>query len=245
MVMDMTQGAMNVLEAVRLMQVERFIYFSSIGILPSVQYQPIDANHPTLMAAEGPGSGGYGISKLMGEGLCWAYHQAYGVDFVVLRPSAAYGFHTANPTIYLNQMVEGALLGEKRFWDHGGAMPRDFTHVHDIAGITSAALNVPATKLKHRVFYAASGQPLVTSSQCAAIVRSLVPSADIQIYDGMNELDRLGIRFRGVVDMQPVVEQLGYSIKYTDIRAGIVEYMDRFDEYLRAVGKTSARHNSR
>jgi UDP-glucose 4-epimerase len=105
-----------------------------------------------------------------------------------------------------------------------------------------AALNVHAARLRHRVFYAASGMnPLVTAGQIADIVREMVPSADIEIGETITPLiERYDLKFRGVLDVRPVEEQLGYKIRYRDIRAGMKEYADRYCEYLSANGKVPA-----
>jgi nucleoside-diphosphate-sugar epimerase len=223
-------GAVNVLETVRLLDIKRLVLFSSIGILPCVQYEPIDGDHPTLMADEGPGSGAYGAGKLAAEAFCWAYRQSYNIDFVIIRPSATYGFGTRNH-IYLNEMVEGAVRGEPVRFDHGREVPRDYVHVEDVVGIAVAALDAPQEKLQHRVFYAATGRPLITAGQVADVVGEMIPSADIQIQPGLSFVDRLEIRFRGVLDVKPVEEQLGYTIKYADIRAGIAELIARYRDY--------------
>jgi len=225
-------GTVNVLETARLLEVERLVYFSSIGVLPTIQYEPIDGDHPTLMAAEGPGSGAYGAGKLAGEAFCWAYRQSYNIDFVIIRPSATYGFGTKNP-IYLNQMVEGALRGEPVRFDHGRQVPRDYVHVEDVAGIGLACLDVPTEKLQHRVFYAASGKPLLTAGDVAEIVTEMIPTADIDIQPGLSFLDTLEVRFRGILDVKPVEEQLGYTLKYVNIREGIAELMARYRDYLK------------
>jgi UDP-glucose 4-epimerase len=229
----MVAGTINVLEAARLSDIERFVFFSSIGVLPTIQYQPIDVNHPVLMADQGPGSGAYGSAKVAGEVFCWAYRGGYGLDFVIIRPSAAYGFYTTNPTIFINTMVEAAVRGEPLKFESGREFPRDYTHVHDIAGITVAALNAPGERLKHRVFYAATGQTLVTAGDVADIIMSKIPSAKIDMASGLSEQDKLGIKFRGVHDMKPVEEQLGYKVKFTDIREGIAEYIETSRRYLK------------
>jgi nucleoside-diphosphate-sugar epimerase len=236
---QMVTGTVNVLEAMRLLGgVERLVNFSSIGVLPTRQYEPIDCNHPTLMAGEGPASGIYGAGKVAGEAFCWAYSDLFHLDVVQLRPSAVYGFFTTNK-IFMNQLLEGALRGEKVRIPHGGALRRDYTHVVDVAGITVAALNAPADRLRHRVFYAASGmQPLVSGTEIAGIVREMVPGCDIAIDDAITpELERYEVKFRGVLDVQPVEEQLGYRIRYRDIRAGMLEYAERFCEYEVAHGR--------
>lgn len=232
-------GTVNVLETVRLMDVERLVFFSTIAVLPTIQYQPIDANHPTVMATEGPGSAAYGAGKLAGEAFCWAYRHAFEVDFVVIRPSAVYGFGSSNP-IYINPMVEGALRGEPVRFESGREFPRDYTHVDDVVGIATAALDVPSERLKHRVFYAATGQPLVTAGQVAELVKEMVPSADIEIKPGLSYADKLEIRYRGVTDMKPVEEQLGYKLKYANLREGLAEFVARYREYMIAHGQVPA-----
>jgi len=237
---QMVRGTVNVLESMRLLGgVERMVNFSSIGVLPTVQYQPIDCNHPTLLAGEGTSSGVYGAGKVAGEAFCWAYADQFDLDVISLRPSAAYGFFTTN-TIFMNDLLEGALRGEKVRLPAGRAVPRDYTHVHDIAGITLAALNAPAERLKHRCFYAASGMnPLVTAGQVAEIIREMVPSADIDIADVMTPMiERYDLKCRGVLDVRPVEEQLGYRILYRDIRAGMKEYAGRYCDFLISQGKT-------
>jgi nucleoside-diphosphate-sugar epimerase len=216
--------------------VDRMVNLSSIGVLGTKQYEPIDCNHPTLMAAEGPG-GLYGAGKTSGEAFCWAYADVFGLDIVQIRPSAAYGFVTRN-SIFINEMLEGALRGEAVHLPHGRNVPRDYTHVHDIAGITMAALDVPASRLRHRVFYAASGMnPLVTAGEVAEIVREMVPGADVGIGETNTPLiERYDLKMRGVLDVRPVEEQLGYTIRYRDIRAGMAEYADRYCEYLESRG---------
>lgn len=231
----MVVGTINVLEACRLSDIERLVFFSSIGVLPAIQYQPIDANHPVLMADQGPGSGAYGAAKVAGEAFCWTYHGSYGLDFVIIRPSAAYGFYTTNPTIFINTMVDAAVRGEPVHFTSGREFPRDYTHVHDIAGIAAAALSVPPERLKHRVFYAATGQKLVTAGEVAEIIKSMIPSAQIEIDSGLSEQDKLGIKYRGMHDMKPVEEQLGYRVKFSDIREGIKEYIQTTQQYYQSM----------
>ena len=47
-------GTVNVLEAAIACEIDRVVNFSSIGVLPSVEYQPIDSNHPVILSAKGP-----------------------------------------------------------------------------------------------------------------------------------------------------------------------------------------------
>jgi len=233
------QGTVNVLEAVRLMDVERLVFLSSIAVLPTVQYEPIDANHPTVMANEGPGAAAYGAGKLAGEGFCWAYRHAFDLDFVTVRPSAVYGFGSRNP-IYIKPMVEESLRGRAVRFESGREFPRDYTHVEDVVGVIMAALDVAGERLQHRVFYAATGQPLVTAGELAGLVKKMIPSADIQIQSGLSYADRLEIRYRGLTDMLPVKEQLGYELKYAQLSDGLAEFISTYRSYILGCGETPA-----
>src|SRR5919201_2098192 len=72
------EGTINVLEAARIFEIRRIVYFSSIGVLPAGQYEPIDVAHPIFLAREAVPTGVYGASKIAGEAFCFAYNQAFG-----------------------------------------------------------------------------------------------------------------------------------------------------------------------
>jgi nucleoside-diphosphate-sugar epimerase len=138
-------------------------------------------------------------------------------------------------------MVEGAVRGERVYYDHGRDIPRDYTHVVDITGVAVAALNTPRDRLEQRAFYAATGRPLVTAGQVAEIVKEKIPSADVRIESGLSFADTLEIKFRGVLDMAPTHEQLGYQFEYADVRNGIDQLIDQYSRYLASTGKTPAK----
>ncbi len=224
-------STINVFEAARLSAVRRVIYFSSIGVLPPVRYQPIDTDHPLILARHGPGTGSYGAAKASGELFSFAYGQAYDLDIRIIRPSAVYGFgmpwHSANN---IKQLVEPSVRGEMAELPSGGKLPRDYTHVQDVADLTAAVLN--ADNDTDKVFYAATGQPLVTASEVAEIIRELLPGASISVSDELSPLDEMEASFRGVLSIVNAQEQLGWTPKYTSLRDGISEYISRYEQYL-------------
>ena len=73
------------------------------------------------------------------------------------------------------------------------------------------------------------------------MVKELIPSADIEIKPGLSYADKLEVRYRGITNMKPVEEQLGYKVKYPNLREGILEFIARYSEYLTAQGKTPAK----
>jgi nucleoside-diphosphate-sugar epimerase len=230
---DNLGGTINVLEAARRTGVERAVFVSSIGVLPPARYEPIDAAHPIIFENGGPGAGAYGAAKAAGELFGFAYQQAYGLDVRTVRPSAAYGFgmpwHSPN---YMKEFVEPAVRGERVSLPSGGRLPRDYTHVLDVAGLTAAVLDAPEDA--DRIFYAATGEPLVLASEVAELVRELVPGAEIEIADTMTPDDEVEASFRGVLSIENARRQLGWTPRYAKLRDGVSEYIDRYRAYVAA-----------
>lgn len=224
------EGTLNVLEAMVTFGVERLVNFSSIGVLPAVQYEPIDARHPVLLPTMGPGTGFYGAMKVATEALCFAYNQSLGLEFRTIRPSAVYGLgmnHFPGP---IKAMVEGAVRGERVHFETGGPHPRDYTHAADIAALVLALLG--AAPDADRIYYGATGEPLVTTSEVAAIVRELVPGADVSIGDELSEAERPVAALRGQLSIENARVQLGWEPRYASLRSGIQRYIDDFRGFI-------------
>src|SRR5436190_5424911 len=125
-------GVVNLVEAMIAFGVPRLVNFSSIGVLPRVLYQPIDANHPILLADGGPGTDFYGCTKAAAETMLFAYKQALGFDFRTIRPSAVYGLGMNQYVGPIKAIVEKTVRGEPAHFEFGGAHPRAYTHVRDL-----------------------------------------------------------------------------------------------------------------
>ena len=224
-------GTINVFEAARLLGVPKVIFFSSIGVLPPRRYEPIDVDHPLILARSGPGTGSYGAAKASGELFAYAYCQAYDLDIRIIRPSAVYGFgmpwHSANN---IKELVEPAVRGEPAELVSGGTLPRDYTHVQDVADLTVAVLN--AGDDTDKVFYAATGQALADAHDVARIIKDLIPGSSISISNVSTPLDDMEASFRGVLSIANAREQLGWTPRFADLRAGIAEYISRYRDFL-------------
>jgi len=224
-------GTINVFEAARLLDVRRVIFFSSIGVLPPRRYEPIDVNHPVILARSGPGTGSYGAAKASGELFAYAYCQAYDLDIRIIRPSAVYGFgmpwHSANN---IKELVEPAVRGEPAELVSGGTLPRDYTHVQDVADLTVAVLN--AGDDTDKIFYAATGQALADANDVAGIIMDLIPGASISVSNASTPLDDMEASFRGILSIANSREQLGWTPRFADLREGIAEYISRYRDFL-------------
>jgi nucleoside-diphosphate-sugar epimerase len=224
-------GTVNVFEAARLLGVRKVIFLSSIGVLPPRQYEPIDVNHPLILARHGPGSGSYGAAKAAGELFAYAYNQAHDLDIRIVRPSAVYGFgmpwHSSNK---MKELVEPAVRGEPAELVSGGTLPRDFTHVEDVAALTVAVLN--AADDTDKVFYAATGGALADANDVAAIIMDLIPGSHITVSNVSTPLDDMEASFRGILSIANAREQLGWKPKFASLRDGISDYISRYREFI-------------
>jgi nucleoside-diphosphate-sugar epimerase len=225
-------GVVNVLEAMIAFEVPRIVNFSSIGVLPRVLYQPIDGNHPLLLADAGPGTDFYGSTKVAAEAMCFAYQQALGLDFRTIRPSAVYGLGMNQYVGPIKAMVESAVRGEPAHFEFGGAHPRAYTHARDIAGLVIAMLDGPDDA--DRIFYGSTGGPLVTTTEVAQIVRELVPGADVQIGEELSEAEKPVVALRGELSIENARSQLGWDPRYGSIHEGIAQYVEQYRAFVEA-----------
>jgi nucleoside-diphosphate-sugar epimerase len=225
-------GAVNVLEAAIAFGIPRVVNFSSIGVLPRVLYEPIDANHPVVLADAGPGTDFYGSTKLAAEALCFAYQQALGVNVRTIRPSAVYGLGMNQYVGPIKAMVEASVRGEPAHFRYGGAHPRAYTHVRDIAGLVLAMLDAPDDA--DRIFYGSTGGPLVTTTEVAAIVRDVVPGADVAIGEELSDAEKAVVAFRAQLSVDNARAQLGWEPRYPSLRDGIAQYADEYRAFIAA-----------
>ncbi len=223
-------GVVNLVEAMIAFGVPRLVNFSSIGVLPRVVYRPIDANHPLVLADAGPGTDFYGSTKAAAEVLLYAYHQALGFDFRTIRPSAVYGLGMNQYVGPIKAMVENAVRGEPAHLEFGGAHPRAYTHVRDIAGLVLAMLDAPDDA--DRVFYGSSGGPMTTTTEVAQIVRELVPGADVEIGEELSEAEKPVAALRAELSIENARSQLGWEPRYASIRDGIAQYVEQYRAFL-------------
>ncbi|TML68132.1 MAG: NAD(P)-dependent oxidoreductase [Actinobacteria bacterium] len=223
-------GVVNLVEAMIAFGVPRVVNFSSIGVLPRVMYQPIDSNHPILLADGGPGTDFYGCTKAAAETMLFAYHQALGFDFRTIRPSAVYGLGMNQYVGPIKVMVENAVRGEPAHFEFGGAHPRAYTHARDIAGLVIAMLDAPDDA--DRVFYGSTGGPLVTTTEVAQLMRELVPGSDVEIGEELSEAEKPVAALRGRLSIENARTQLGWEPRYGSIRDGIAQYVEQYRAFL-------------
>ncbi|MBM3316888.1 MAG: NAD-dependent epimerase/dehydratase family protein [Candidatus Eisenbacteria bacterium] len=116
-------------EALRDRPVERVVFASSSSVYG--ENASGDAGEEAPRRPISP----YGVSKLAGEGLAWAYHASYGVPVVALRYFTVYG-PEQRPDMAFHRFLRALLEGREIEVYGDGRQTRDFTFVGDAVEAT-------------------------------------------------------------------------------------------------------------
>ncbi len=210
-------GTVNVLEAARLMDLEKVVYISTGSAAgPTEDLKPVSESQRKP-------SGLYGTTKLMGELMGLSYCSIYSLNIVVVRLAWIYGpgrdplrtFGMEVPwdlaAIFQNAEEERPVEIEE-----GGDHPFDFTYVKDAVEVVVSAYRKRYPK--YRVYNASVGRAF-TLAEAAEGIRKVIPDAEIRIGSGT----RRDIYLRGHLDITRAREDLAYVPQY-DLERGISEW---------------------
>lgn len=126
------QGTLNLLNAARAADVQRFVHTSTSEVYGTARSVPMNEDHPLQ------GQSPYSASKIGADQMVKAFHTSFGLPAVTLRPFNTFGPRQSTraviPTI-ISQLAAG-----KRQVSLGALSPtRDFTYVPDtVSGFTAA-----------------------------------------------------------------------------------------------------------
>ena len=198
--------------------VGRFLYVSSGGTVYGIpQAFPVHEDSSTRPICS------YGITRLCVEKYLELFRHLYGLDYVVVRPSNAFGPrqdpHGAQGVIsvFIGRMLEGQGI---TIWGNGSVV-RDYVYVHDLAeGIYSASVTIA----EHRVFNLGSGQG-VALSELVAVIDSQLDRKSAVEYAAERPVDVPAI----YLDVSRAREELAWEPK-TTLQDGIAATL----EFLRA-----------
>ncbi|MFI5340833.1 MAG: NAD-dependent epimerase/dehydratase family protein [Candidatus Methylomirabilales bacterium] len=205
------EGTLNVLEAMRLFDVERTVHISSEETYGDFRYDPVDEEHPLAPTAP------YGITKVASEHLGRFYRSIYKTDFINVRTSWVYG--PGLPRLRIPRtLMEAALEGRPLHLPGGGDARIDHTYLTDCVDGILLALDHPSHP--HDVYNIGSGQAW-TTAEMVAILRELIPGADLSVGPGPHRFtDQMVAPKKGALDITRARGVLGYQPKY-DLRQGL------------------------
>jgi UDP-glucose 4-epimerase len=115
-------GTLNILELCRLRDVEKIVFVSSY-VYGQPRYLPIDEEHPVQPTNP------YMRSKVLGEKLCRAYNNDFGLKCIILRPFNVYG-EGQSGDLLISTIIAQVQAGKIELKD--SVPKRDFVYISDL-----------------------------------------------------------------------------------------------------------------
>lgn len=146
-----TEGTYNILEAARMLSLDKIIHTSTSEIYGTAQYVPIDEKHP--YNPQSP----YAASKAGADHLALSYFRSFETPVTVVRPFNTYGPRQSARAI-IPTIISQILAGKKEIKLGNLTPTRDLNYVKDTAnGFYTVGLN---EKTKGDVFNLGTGKEI-------------------------------------------------------------------------------------
>ena len=189
--------------------VKRFVYVSSSMIYGDFADGTNEKTVPNPINI-------YGEAKLAGERLTQQFNRAFGLEYVIARPSGVYGAGDI-PDRVLSKFFDAA-ISNQNISVHGTDNRVDFTYVEDAAdGIIRCALEKQAA---NKIFNITAGSANSLGEAAKKIIR--LTGSKSQIKDtGKNKL----YPNRGTLDVSQAQQLLGYRPQHS-FDQGIAKYYE-------------------
>ena len=189
--------------------VKRFVYVSSSMIYGDFADGADEKTVPNPINI-------YGEAKLTGERLTQQFNRAFGLEYVIARPSGVYGAGDI-PDRVLSKFFDAA-INNQDISVHGADNRVDFTYVEDAAdGIIRCALEKQAA---NKIFNITAGSAINLNEAAKKIIQ--LTGSKSQVKDtGKNKL----YPNRGTLDVSQAQELLGYQSQHS-FDQGIAKYYE-------------------
>ncbi len=162
-------GTMNLLEASRLLDIEKIVFTSTAAVFSGIR----NINDDSIKY---PFNSIYGSAKLFGELSGLWYHNKYGIDFRGVRFPNVYGRgRTKGSDAFCSQFIEKAALG-KSFEIPYKDFVSDWLYIKD--AVRSLIMLFDAKQPKKRIYNISGG--IHSIEEAVSIVKKLIPDADIR-----------------------------------------------------------------
>jgi nucleoside-diphosphate-sugar epimerase len=158
----------------------------------------------------------YGEAKLSGERLTQQFYRAFGLEYVIVRPSGVYGAGDI-PDRVLSKFFAAA-MDNRDITVHGADNRVDFTYVEDaVDGIIRCALEKQAA---NKIFNITAGSAINLNEAAKKIIQ--LTGSKSQVKDtGKNKL----YPNRGTLDVSQAQKLLGYQPQHS-FDQGIAKYYE-------------------
>jgi nucleoside-diphosphate-sugar epimerase len=208
-------GALNVLEAMRLLGIGRLVNLSTEEIYGHFRGDLITEDHPCLPLMP------YGISKFAVEQLARDYRGRYGLECIHLRTCWVYGpgLPRARPP---KTLIDAALARRPLHLPSGADFRVDHVYIDDL--VAGALLAIDKPEHQYDAYHIASGAA-PSLAEMVGIIKELFPAAELSVGPGaMRFDDRIEVVRKGALDINRARTELGYQPRF-DLRAGLKDYV--------------------
>jgi len=209
-------GTHQVLEAARKLDIRKVVFCSSAAVYGTPMKMPVEEDHPLHPLNL------YGVTKLAGEKLMEAYHEAYGMETVSLRFGNVFGvgLYTHWATV-IPRFVRQGLGGEALTIYGDGRNSRDFVHVEDI--VNAIILALKKKDVGGEAFNV--GGETLEIGHLAEIVSNELEKATGRGVDVTNLPPRPGETKRFSYNLVKIEKELGYKPKWS-VREGVEQLIE-------------------
>jgi UDP-glucose 4-epimerase len=209
----------NILEYCRTNDIKKFVFSSSREVYGNSGLPIHTEDEAFVKHCESP----YTASKIGGEALIHAYHQCYGIDFIITRFSNVYGMYDDSDRViplFIRQTSNNEDLTV-----FGKDKVLDFTYIDDtVDGIIRCIEYF--SKEKNSVFNIASGTSVSIIDVAEQIIQGMDGENSIVVND-----NRPGEVIQSSIDISKANQRLGYFPK-TQIHDGIKKSIDWYTKHL-------------
>ena len=183
------EGTANILEACRINNIKRIIYASSIWVYSASKEYNVDEN--TLLSSNTKHI--YTSSKLIGESLCYNYHDLYGLNFTILRLSVPYGINGTFNVIPI--FIKKTLSNEPLIVRGTGEQKRQYIYIDDLcSGCVTVLRNIARNQI-----YNLAGEELTSINDIVEIIKKQIPNVNVKrVPIRLGEIDNKNISIQKI-----------------------------------------------
>ncbi|MCD4828734.1 MAG: SDR family NAD(P)-dependent oxidoreductase [Candidatus Cloacimonetes bacterium] len=167
-------GTMNLLEACRTHETERFVFASSSSVYGNNRKVPF-AEDDNVDFPISP----YAATKKACELMCNAWHHLHGISMAVLRFFTVYG-PRQRPDLAIHKFARLMLNGEEIPVYGDGSTRRDYTYVDDILQGITAAIDYVREGHRYEIFNLGESQTISLSQMIATLEKTLGVEAKLR-----------------------------------------------------------------
>jgi len=207
------EGTMNILEASRIMGIEKITFPSSQSVYQRGREKGYEEEETFSIASHDYIS----LTKKACEMICDGYRKEYGLRIVTVRPSQIYGPLYMSGRNPLQRMVEDAVRGKPtRLPDVDPDGGDTLTYVKDCA----RAIGLLHLAERPRFTIYNVGEQYVTYGEMARVVMDIVPSAKIKLGSRKKEQKRAPL----FLSMARLRKEFGFEPAYS-FEKGVKDYI--------------------